>query len=124
MSGIPPVTERKEDLVTREENISLDEQEAELAQESSEVLDAAATFLAQHKEVETSHINMTKLRHKVDRNVVTILCLLFILAFLDKAIYNVSQKPLLHRRSCINFISVHRYSKPLLIGIFKKPPGI
>src|ERR1700753_703767 len=124
MSGIPPVTERKEDDVTREENISLEEQEAELAQDSSEVLDAAATLLAHHKEGETSHINMTKLRPKVDRNVVTILCLLFILAFLDKAIYNVSLKPLLHRCSCINFISVHRYSNPLLIGIFKKSPGI
>jgi hypothetical protein len=54
-------------------------------------LDAAATFLSVHKDLQTSHINIDKLRHKIDRNVVSVLCALFILAFLDKAIYNVCQ---------------------------------
>ena len=119
MSGIPSVAEKKGDLVTerkedvtREENISLDEQDVEQGQEITH-LDAAAKFLAQHKEVETSHIDITKLRHKIDRNVITVLCLLFILAFLDKAIYNVGQKPEICRHTCINSLSVHRYSKPL-----------
>jgi hypothetical protein len=89
MSGIPAVTEKKEDIVTKEENISIEEQKPEI---NGQILDAAAKFLAEHEEIETSHINITKLRHKIDYNVITVLCLLFILAFLDKAIYNVSPK--------------------------------
>jgi hypothetical protein len=72
--------------ITREETIDIEEQ-----QPTDEIhLDAAAKFLSQHKELETSHIDLDKLRHKVDYNVVSVLCALFILAFLDKAIYNVS----------------------------------
>jgi hypothetical protein len=74
-------------FVTREENVS--ENVSVEAQENPD-LDAAAKFLAENKDVDTTHINIDKLRHKVDRNVITVLCLLFILAFLDKAIYNVS----------------------------------
>jgi hypothetical protein len=53
-------------------------------------LDPAAKFLHIHKDVDYSKIDISKVRHKVDRNVVSILCALYILAFLDKAIYNVS----------------------------------
>jgi len=52
-------------------------------------LDPAARFLSAHKDVDTSHINMDRLRHKIDRNIVPIMCLTFIVQFLDKAVYNV-----------------------------------
>jgi hypothetical protein len=54
-----------------------------------ENLDPAAKFLHIHKDLDISHVDISKVRHKVDRNMVSILCCLYILAFLDKAIYNV-----------------------------------
>lgn len=53
-------------------------------------LDPAAQFLFEHKDVDTSQVNIDKLRHKIDRNVVSIMALCFIMQFLDKAVYNVS----------------------------------
>ena len=52
-------------------------------------LDAAAQFLFEHKDADISHINIDKVRHKIDRNVVSIMALCFIMQFLDKAVYNV-----------------------------------
>ncbi|KAF2673864.1 MFS general substrate transporter [Microthyrium microscopicum] len=51
-------------------------------------LDPAASFLFIHKDVDTSHIDISKLRHKIDRNVVSIMAACFIMQFLDKAVYN------------------------------------
>jgi hypothetical protein len=53
-------------------------------------LDGAAKFLYDRQDYDTSDIDIKKLRHKIDRNVVSILSLCFIMQFLDKAIYNVS----------------------------------
>ena len=56
-------------------------------------LDAAAQFLFEHKDVDISHVNIDKVRHKVDRNVVSVMALCFIMQFLDKAVYNVRLGP-------------------------------
>jgi translation elongation factor P/translation initiation factor 5A len=53
-------------------------------------LDGAAKFLYDRQDYDTSEIDIKKLRHKIDRNVVSIMSLCFIMQFLDKAIYNVS----------------------------------
>jgi GTP cyclohydrolase III len=53
-------------------------------------LDSAAKFLFEHKDVDISHIDISKVRHKIDRNVVSVMALCFIMQFLDKAVYNVS----------------------------------
>jgi hypothetical protein len=52
--------------------------------------DPAAKFLKDHGDIDTSHIDINKLRHKIDRNVVSLMCAVFIMQFLDKAVYNVS----------------------------------
>jgi hypothetical protein len=81
--------EKQEDVILQEDHVIVDGQE-NVVVDGHEIghVDEAGTFLAEHKDVDTSHIDIKKLRHRVDRNVVSILCLLFILAFLDKAIYN------------------------------------
>lgn len=53
-------------------------------------LDTAAQFLHEHHGLDTTDVNITKLRHKIDRRIVSIMCLCFTMQFLDKAIYNVS----------------------------------
>jgi hypothetical protein len=75
----------KEGTVVYEENIS----ETEAQEPEKHDLDRAATFLAQHGDVDTSHIDLKKLRRKTDINVIGICCLVFIMSFLDKSIYNV-----------------------------------
>ncbi|KAF2421119.1 putative allantoate protein [Tothia fuscella] len=69
-------------VVTKEETISHsdDEQEGNL--------DAAGKFLQVHKEIDSSNIDINRVRHKIDRNVIICLCLVYIMTFLDKAIYN------------------------------------
>jgi len=53
-------------------------------------LDSAASFLYEHRDLDTSGIDIAKLRHKIDRNVVSVMAACFIMQFLDKAVYNVS----------------------------------
>jgi hypothetical protein len=78
-----PDQEKKGGSIVQEETVSIEEQKPR-------GLDEAAAFLETHKDLDTSHIDISKLRHKVDRNVVSLLCLCFIMQLLDKAIYNVS----------------------------------
>jgi hypothetical protein len=84
MAQTPFLQEKKAGVVVEEENISIS------SAEQKQDLDAAGKFLQDHKDVESSVIDINKLRHKIDRNVITCLCLVFIMTFLDKAIYNVS----------------------------------
>jgi hypothetical protein len=79
------VDEKKAGVVVEEENVSLSSSD-----EPKRDLDAAAKFLQDHKDIDSSNIDINKVRHKIDRNVITCLCLVFIMTFLDKAIYNVS----------------------------------
>lgn len=74
--------------ITQDESISVS---PSLESQDNPKLDSAAKFLYENKDVEYSHIDLAKLRHKIDRNVVSILCLTYIMAFLDKAIYNVGK---------------------------------
>jgi hypothetical protein len=76
--------EKKAGVVVEAENISIDS--GELKHE----LDGAGKFLQDHKDIDISGVDINKLRHKIDRHVITCLCLVFIMTFLDKAIYNVS----------------------------------
>jgi hypothetical protein len=80
----PAGVEKTETVRIEAENESLESQE-------SKDLDAAAKFLAEHGDIDTSHIDINKLRHRIDRNVVSIMCAVFIMQFLDKAVYNVSR---------------------------------
>jgi hypothetical protein len=84
MSKIPDVDEKKAGVVVEEENVSIS------SGELKRNLDGAGKFLADHADIDTSDIDINKVRHKIDRNVVSCLCLVFIMTFLDKAIYNVS----------------------------------
>ncbi|KAF2405187.1 MFS general substrate transporter [Trichodelitschia bisporula] len=83
--GLVMALEKDEKSVTIfEENLST-ESESEPAPSD---LDGAAIFLDAHKDVDISHIDIVKLRHKIDRCLVPLMCLCFIMQFLDKAIYN------------------------------------
>jgi hypothetical protein len=87
MSGkTVPGEDKTEGVISKTENVS----NTTLEEEQPPDLDQAARFLEIHKDLDTSHIDISKLRHKIDRNVVSLLCLCFIMQFLDKAVYNVS----------------------------------
>jgi hypothetical protein len=73
--------EKKDGVVLEDENVSLEEQQENLD------LDEAAKFLQLHKDLDTSHIDMKKVRRKVDLHVVLSLCLVFWANFLDKGIF-------------------------------------
>jgi hypothetical protein len=77
--------EKKGGVVLEEENLSISSSE-----EPKKDFDAAGKFLHDHKDIDSSEVDIAKLRHKIDRHVVSCLCLVFIMTFLDKAIYNVS----------------------------------
>jgi hypothetical protein len=81
----PALEDKKEGTVVYEENIS----ETEAQEPEKHDLDRAARFLAEHGDIDTSHIDLRKLRRKTDINVIGICCLVFIMNFLDKSIYNV-----------------------------------
>jgi hypothetical protein len=81
-----PELDKKEGVILETENVL----DTTLEEEEQADLDEAARFLELHKDLDTSHIDISKLRHKIDRNVVSLLCLCFIMQFLDKAVYNVS----------------------------------
>jgi hypothetical protein len=76
--------EKKGGVVVEEENISVSSGEPKTE------LDGAGQFLELHKDIDISEVDIEKVRHKVDRNIVAWLCLVFIVTFLDRAIYNVS----------------------------------
>lgn len=102
MAQNPDAVEKKGGTVVEEENLSVSS--AEQVQD----LDNAGKFLQDHKDMDTSHIDIAKLRHKIDRNVITCLCLVFIMTFLDRAIYNVRLLELhiglrLHKLVCWNY---------------------
>jgi hypothetical protein len=81
-----PADREKLETELIEENVSLE------SQDIKDILDPAARFLQEYGDIDTSHVDISKLRHKIDRNVVSILCAVFIMQFLDKAVYNVSQR--------------------------------
>jgi hypothetical protein len=91
--------EKKGSAVVQEETVSIEEQKPQ-------GLDEAAAFLETHKDLDTSHIDISKLRHRIDRNVVSLLCLCFIMQLLDKAIYNVGIK-IFCSGTLINTLAVH-----------------
>jgi len=76
-----PIAEKKDGLVVEDENVSLEEQQQNLD------LDEAGKFLKQYEDLDTSHIDMRKVRRKVDIHVVISLCLVFWANFLDKGIF-------------------------------------
>ena len=80
--------DKKEGTIVYEENIS----ETEAQELEKHDLDRAAKFLAEQGHIDTSHIDLKKLRRKTDFNVIGLCCLVFIMQFLDKSIYNVSSK--------------------------------
>jgi hypothetical protein len=80
--------DKREGTVVYEENVS----ETEAQEPEKHDLDRAATFLAEQGHMDTSHIDLKKLRRKTDINVIGLCCLVFIMSFLDKAIYNVSSE--------------------------------
>jgi hypothetical protein len=84
------IAEKKASVVVEEEDISTGSVKPTGIIKKRRDLDAAATFLQTHKDIDTTGIDVNKVRHKIDRNVVTCLCLVFIMTFLDRAIYNVS----------------------------------
>lgn len=55
-----------------------------------EELDEAGLFLKQYKDVDTSHINIRKVRRKVDCHIIPIMFIIWVCAFLDKMSYNYS----------------------------------
>jgi hypothetical protein len=83
---IDALEDKKAGTVVYEENIS----ETEAQEKEKYDLDNAAQFLAEHGHLDTSHIDLKALRRKSDFNVIGICCLVFIMQFLDKSIYNVS----------------------------------
>ena len=83
MTENPSLEGKKAGAVVKEENVSISSGERERD------LDAAGKFLQDHEDVDSSGIDINRLRHKVDRNIITCLCLVFIITFLDRAIYNV-----------------------------------
>jgi hypothetical protein len=77
--------DKKEGTIMYEENVS----ETEAQEPEKHDLDRAAKFLTEHGDIDTSHIDLKKLRRKTDVNVIGLCCLVFIMQFLDKSIYNV-----------------------------------
>jgi hypothetical protein len=76
------------DLVDVENVIGVAGDDETIGVVDASLLDPAAIFLAKHIDVDSSHIDIAKLRHKVDRNIVPLLALCFYMQFLDKAVYN------------------------------------
>jgi hypothetical protein len=88
-----PQEERNEDVEVgsiKEDEIKIEAASVDSKDLQNLDLDGAARFLYEHQHLDISDVNITKLRHKIDRNVVSIMSLCFIMQFLDKAIYNVS----------------------------------
>jgi hypothetical protein len=102
--------DNKESTVVYEENVS----ETEAQEPEKHDLDRAAKFLADHADVDTAHIDLKKLRRKTDINVIGICCLVFIIMFLDKSIYNVScEDHVFWRLLTLKSIRVCVASKPM-----------
>lgn len=55
-----------------------------------EELDEAGLFLKQYKDVDTLHIDVRKVRRKVDFHIIPIMFVIWVCAFLDKMSYNYS----------------------------------
>jgi hypothetical protein len=84
MAPIADLEEKKAGVVVEEENISIS------SAEQKREIDGAGQFLQEHKDIDISGVDINKLRHKIDLHVISCLCAVFIMTFLDKAIYNVS----------------------------------
>ena len=79
----------KIDILEHKDGLTVDEVSVGSELLDTSQLDPAALFLSENRDLDTSHINISKLRHKIDRNIVPIMALCFFMQFLDKAIYNV-----------------------------------
>lgn len=52
-------------------------------------LDVAAKFLDEHYSLDTSQVDLKRLRRKIDWNILPIMVACFLCQYLDKSIYNV-----------------------------------
>jgi len=61
--------EKKAGAVTEAENVSTSSDNDSLQRLATSQLDVAGQFLADHKDLDTSDVDISKIRHRVDRTV-------------------------------------------------------
>lgn len=76
--------EKKVGTVTEAENISVHSnsttsEDHALRRLATAQLDGAGQFLAANKDLDTSDVNVSKIRHKVDRTIIPLLCACYIM---------------------------------------------